>query len=106
LAKEIGSKAARKMLVVSISPTFYISEFGNFYLLTLSVQAFQFFWQKNAGTKAAGIMFIKLTIGVDFINILRSHFALIFWRQKLQSCVLGLKFFNTKISVQKLLIKC
>ncbi len=29
------------------------------------------------------------------------HFAPIFWRQKLQSCVLGLKFFATKILAKK-----
>jgi len=33
-------------------------------------------------------------------------FASIFWRQKLQSCVLGLKFFGAKISAKKARVKC
>ncbi len=43
--------------------------------------------------------------GVDFINILPSNFVLIFWCQKLHSCVLGWKFFGAKISVYNALIK-
>jgi len=39
--------------------------------------------------------------GVNFINVLRAHFCTKFWHQKLQSCVLGLKFFGTKISYKK-----
>jgi hypothetical protein len=42
-----------------------------------------------------GVYFINY-----FINILRAHVAPIFWRQKLQSCILGLKFFGAKISAQ------
>jgi hypothetical protein len=39
--------------------------------------------------------------GDNFNNILHAHFAPIFLRQKLQSCVLGLKFFGAKISAKK-----
>jgi len=47
--------------------------------------------------------------GVNFINILCAHFAPIFWLQKIQSCVLGLKFFwcqnNSKKSASKMLMQ-
>jgi hypothetical protein len=39
--------------------------------------------------------------GVYFINILHAHFVPIFLHQKLQSCVLGLKFFGAKMSAKK-----
>ncbi len=44
--------------------------------------------------------------GVNFINILCTCFCTKFWRQKLQSCVLGLKFFGAKISAKKARLKC
>ncbi len=42
-------------------------------------------------------MLMKLTPGVNFINILIRVFCTKFWCQKLQSWVLGLKFSGTKI---------
>jgi len=38
---------------------------------------------KEIGTKAARKMLVKLTQGVNFINILCPHFAPIFWNQKI-----------------------
>ncbi len=45
------------------------------------------------------------SLGVNIINILRAHFAPIFWCKKLQSCLLGLTFFGVKISVKNACIK-
>jgi len=39
--------------------------------------------------------------GVNFINILRACFLYKILAPKLQSCVLGLKFFGAKISARK-----
>ncbi len=41
-------------------------------------------------------MLMKLTAGVNSINILRMHFSQIFWLQKLQSCVLDYYFLALK----------
>jgi len=61
----------------------------------------------EAGFKASAmIVGLNSNEGVDFINILRALFALIFWRQKLQSWVLGLKFFAAKTSAKKVRVKC
>jgi hypothetical protein len=37
--------------------------------------ALKFSWQKNIGAKAAPKMLMKLTTGVNFINVLRAAFA-------------------------------
>jgi len=39
--------------------------------------------------------------GGHFINISYKHFAPIFWRQKLQSCVLVWNFYGAKLAVKK-----
>jgi len=58
------------------------------------------------GVKAVRRTLMKLTPDVNFINILHAHFFPIFWCQKLQSWVLGLKFFDAKISAKKVCLKC
>jgi len=58
---------------VSISLTFYFQLFPTKVLCAAfhSLQfGFEIFWQKNIGAKAAHKMFMKLTIGVNFINVL------------------------------------
>jgi len=63
---------------VSISPTFYEQLFLTkvFYAASLYLQfGFVFFWLKNIGTKAACKMLVKLTTGVNFINVLWVAFA-------------------------------
>jgi len=42
---------------------------------SLIVIGFAFFWKKNIGAKAACKMLVKLTKGVNFINILSAHFS-------------------------------
>ncbi len=54
----------------------------------------------NGNKVSCSSMFYFIELGfseVNFINILRAHFAPIFWRQKLQSCVLSLTFFGSSM---------
>jgi len=51
--------------------------------------------------RAACKILVKLKLGVNFINLLHAHFCTKLWRQKLQSYVLGLKFFGAKKYKQK-----
>jgi hypothetical protein len=61
-----------------------------------TISVFAFF-----AKKAAYKMLVKLTSAVNFTNILSCIFCTKFWRQKFQSCDLGLKFFGAKISYKK-----
>jgi len=47
----------------------------------------------SAGAKAVYRILIKLTPGINFINILRPSLHMKFCHQKLQSCALSLNFF-------------
>ncbi len=52
----------------------------------------------NGNKISCSSMFYFIELGfseVNFINILRAHFASIFWRQQLQSCVLSLTYFGS-----------
>jgi hypothetical protein len=51
-------------------------------------------------------MLMKLTTGVDFINILCKHFAPIFLCQKLQNCDLGLNIFWHQNIGKKTSVQC
>jgi len=51
----------------------------------LAVGLYIFLLLGSSCIKAAHKMSVKLTPGVNFINILHAHFAPIFWCQKLQS---------------------
>jgi hypothetical protein len=54
------------------APFLCLSVLDSFLLITVWVCNF---WLNEIGTKAAGEMLMKLTIGVDFINILLAAFT-------------------------------
>jgi len=84
-----------------ISPTFYKQLFNESVFEAFLYLKFGFkkFWRNNIGAKDARKMLVKLTTGVNFINILRSLFLPISFCQKIslselkKSCV---KHFRTK----------
>jgi len=61
---------------VSILPAFNKQLFANVFCRAFLWFLFGFliFWQNEIGEKAAGKLFVKLTTGVNFINILQSAF--------------------------------
>ncbi len=80
LESNFGGKKSLVFLVIqlSISPTFYKQLYltNVFCKVFLQLQfGFVVFWQKKSGAKAACKMLMKLTKGVNFINILFSPFS-------------------------------
>jgi len=74
---------------VSISPIFYEQLFCTEVFCTafLLIQfGFVIFWQKNVGAKAVCKMLVKLTTGVNFINILRAAFAPVYPKSVKRYC--------------------
>ncbi len=67
-----GTKAARDIVQVSVSPTFYEQLFRMkvFCVAFMCLQfGFVFFWRKDLGTKAAHKMLVKLTASLNFITM-------------------------------------
>jgi len=64
------------------------------------------FWRKNIGAKAVCKMLMKLTIGVNFINILRLPFLYECVLRSFSLVTFGFVIFSERILVQKLFVKC
>jgi len=77
-------------ILVSISSTFYVQ------LLRVG----------SMSVKAVCWTLMKLSLGVNFINILHTHFAPIFWHQKISNPKHSFVIFVAKISAQNVCLKC
>jgi hypothetical protein len=64
--------------------------------LFLKLDFLQVRWSIKIKLMKAKLVNVEIPPDVNLINILRAHFAPIFWYQKLQSCVLGFKFLAPK----------
>jgi len=73
------------------------------------LQSWKVTWESCAQhfhTKHAHKMLMKLTTGVNFINILRMHFAPIFWRQKNFKAEYNKRKLHNALSYKSVRIKC
>jgi len=71
--KKFVSSSSVNCINILCEPFSYESNLGRFSLVAIK---FEIFWSQNIGEEAAHKMLMKLTTGVDFINVLLTAFTL------------------------------